>query len=83
MRLGVNRSRFGLARRSVDKLVWSGDQVHSANQKFMPKQILPIRCLAKCQGHLGKSWSGQKLQMEVSLDVQEGGGVSWSNAATC
>ena len=48
MELGVNRSRFGLARGSVDKLVWSGDQVHSANQKFMPKQIMPIRCLTKC-----------------------------------
>ena len=67
----------------MDKLVWSGDQVHSANQKFMPKQILPIRCLAKCQGHLGKSWSGQKLQMEVSLDVQEGGEVSLLKAETC
>ena len=83
MRLGVNRSRFGLARRSVDKLVWSGDQVHSANQKFMPKQILPIRCLAKCQGHLGKSWSGEKLQMVVSLDVQEGGEVSLPKVETC
>ena len=43
---------------------------------------MPERCLTKCQGHLGKSWSGQKLHMEVSLDVQEGGVVSWSNAAT-
>ena len=83
MELGVSRSRFGVARGSVDKLVWSGDQVHSANQKFMPKQILPIRCLAKCQGYLGKSWSGQKLQMVVSLDVQEGGEVSLLKAETC
>ena len=67
----------------MDKLVWSGDQVHSANQKFMPKQILPIRCLAKCQGHVGKSWSGQKLQMEVSVDERESGEVIWSKAETC
>ena len=83
MGLGITRSRLGFARRSVDKLVWSGDQVHSANQKFMPKQILPKRYLAKCQGHLGKSWSGQKLQMGVSLDARESGEVSWTKGETC
>ena len=83
MELGVSRSRFGLARGSVDKLVWSGDQVHSANQKFMPKQIMPIRCLTKCQGHLGKSWSGQKLQISVSLDARESGEVIWTKGETC
>ena len=76
LELGVSRSRLWVARRSMDKLVWSGDQVHSANQKFMPKQTQPIRCLAKCQGHLGKSWSGQKLQILVSLDARESGEVS-------
>ena len=76
MDLGVSRSRFGLARGSVDKLVWSGDQVHSANQKFMPKQIMPIRCLTKCYGNLGISWGGQKLQISVSLDARESGEVS-------
>ena len=58
VRMGFTRSRLGATGSLVDKLVWSGDQVHSANQKFMPKQIMPIRCLTKCQGHLGISWSG-------------------------
>ena len=49
----------------------------------MPNLAMHTGCLAKCQGHLGKSWSGQKLQMVDSLDVQEGGEVSWSNAQTC
>ena len=49
----------------------------------MSEQIMPIGCLTKCQGHLGKSWSGQKLQMEVSSDVQEGGEVSLPKEETC
>ena len=32
----------------------------------------------KCQGHLGISWGGQKLQIKVCLDVGEGGKVSLS-----
>ena len=64
-------------------LVWSEVQVQSAMPQLMSKLVMHSRCLTKCQGHLDKSWSGQKLQMEVSLDVQEGGVVGWSNAATC
>ena len=57
-------------------LVLLGVQAPSAMSKVMSKQIMPIRCLTKCQGHLGKSWSGQKLQISVSLDARESGEVS-------
>ena len=53
------------------------------NATIMPELVMPIRCLAKCQGHLGKSWSGQKLQMGVSLDAKESGEVSWTKGETC
>ena len=34
------------------------------------------RCLTECQMHLGNSWSGQNLQISVSLDAGDGGKVS-------
>ena len=83
MRLGVNRSRFGLARRSVDKLVWSGDQVHSAMPKLMSKLVMPTGCSIECHMHLGISWGSQNFQVGVSLDVQEGGEVSLPKVETC
>ena len=41
------------------------------------------RCLTKCQRHLGSSWSGQNLQISVSLGAGDGGQVSLSNIETC
>ena len=83
MRLGFNRPRLKSSRGLVDRLVSSEVQVHSAMTKFMSKLFMHSRCLTKCHRHLGFSWSGQIFQIGVSSDVQKGGGVSWSNAATC
>ena len=83
VRVGFTRSRLGATGSLVDMLVCSTVQAHSAMPQFMTKQNMSTGCLTKCQGHLGKSWSGQKLQMEVSSDVQKGGGVSSPKEETC
>ena len=46
-------------------------------QQLMSNLVMLSRCLTKCHGHLGISWSGQFFQISVSLDAQEGGEVSW------
>ena len=51
--------------------------------KTMSKLTMHTRCLTECQGHLGNSWDGQKLQIIVSLDDKEGGKVSLSKTKTC
>ena len=53
------------------------------NATIMPELVMLSRCLAKCHMHLGRSWGGQKLQMGVSFDVQEGGEVSLPKEETC
>ena len=49
----------------------------------MSKLAMHIRYLTKCQGHLGISWSGQNLQISVSVDERESGDVSWTKEETC
>ena len=83
MRLARNRTRVGVARSSVDKVVGSLEQVHSANKELMPKQTVHTRCATECQMHLGNSWSGQNLQNSVSLDAGDGGKITWAKPETC
>ena len=51
--------------------------------KIMSKLAMHTRCLTKCQGHLGIAWSGQNLQISVSVDERESGDVSWRKEETC
>ena len=74
--LAKNRTRVGVARSSVDKVAGSVEQSHSANKELMPKQTVHTRCSTECQMHLGNSWSGQYLQISVSLDAGDGGKIS-------
>ena len=80
---GFNRPRLKLSRGLVDRLVFPEVQGHSAMTKVMSKLFMHSRCLTKCHRHLGISWSGQNFQSGVSLDVHEGGEVSWPKAETC
>ena len=83
MELAKNRTRVGVARSSVDKVAGSVEQNHSANKELMPKQTVHTRCSTECQMHLGNSWSGQNLQISVSVDERESGDVSWTKEETC
>ena len=83
MRLAINRTRIGIARSLVDKVAGSLEQVHSANKELMPKQTVHTRCSTECQVHLGNSWSGQNLQIRVSLDVGDDGKIIWAKPETC
>ena len=76
MELALHRMEVGVARRSVDMVAGSLEQVHSANKELMPKQTVHTRCSTECQVHLGNSWSGQNLQIRVSLDAGDGGKIS-------
>ena len=76
MRLAINRTRIETARSSVDKVAGSLGQDHSANKELMPKQTVHTKCSTECQVHLGNSWSGQNLQISVSLDAGDGGKIS-------
>ena len=76
MRLGISRPGLVVARSSVDKVVGSLEQVHSANKELMPKQAVHTNCSTECQVHLGNSWSGQNLQIRVSLEAGDGGKIS-------
>ena len=51
--------------------------------KNMSKLAMHTRCLTKCQGHLGISWSGQNLHISVSVDERESGVVIWTKGETC
>ena len=42
----------------------------------LPKVVVHTRCSAECQMHLGNSWSGQNLQISVSLGAGDDGKVS-------
>ena len=82
MRLAKNRTRVGVARSSVDKVVGSLEQNHSANKELMPKQTVHTRCSTECQMHLGNSWSGQNLQIRVSIGVDGEGKIIWAKPET-
>ena len=64
----------------MDKVAGSEDQDHSA---YMSKLTVHTKCSTECQVHLGNSWSGQKLQIRVSLDVGDDGKVIWAKPETC
>ena len=83
MELAKNRIRVGVARSSVDKVAGSEEQYHSANKELMPQQTVHTRCSTECQMHLGNSWSGQNLQISVSLDPGDGGKITWAKPETC
>ena len=72
----MNKIGVGVARSSVDKVAGSLEQVHNANKELMPKQTVHTRCSTECQMHLGNSWSGQNLQISVSLDAGDGAKIS-------
>ena len=76
MGLVINRTRIETARSSVDKVAGSLEQVHSAKQKTCLKLTVHTKCSTECQVHLGNSWSGQNLQISVSLDAGDGGKIS-------
>ena len=76
MRLVANRPGLGTTRMLVDMVAGSLEQVHRANKELMPKQTVHTRCSTECQVHLGNTWSGQNLQIRVSLDAGDGGKVS-------
>ena len=83
MELAKHRSRVGVARSSVDKVAGSVEQDHSANKELMPKQTVHTKCSTECQVHLGNSWSGQNLQIKVSLGAEDGGKIIWAKPETC
>ena len=51
--------------------------------EVMPNLAVHSGCLIKCQRHLGSSWSGQILQISVSVDVREGGEVGLQKGEIC
>ena len=67
----------------MDKVVGAVEQNHSANKELMPKQTVHTKCSTECQVHLGNSWTGQNLQIRVSLDVDDDGKVIWAKPETC
>ena len=83
MGLPINRTRIEATRSSVDKVAGSLGQDHSANKELMPKQTVHTRCSTECQVHLGNSWSGQNLQIRVSLGVDDEGKIIWAKPETC
>ena len=83
MELALHRMEVGLVRRSVDMVAGSLEQVHSANKELMPKQTVHTKCSTECQVHLGNSWSGQNLQIRVSLGVEDEGKIIWAKPETC
>ena len=82
MRAGLNRTRIEATRSSVDKVAGSLGQDHSANKELMPKQTVHTKCSTECQVHLGNSWSGQNLQIRVSLDAGDGCKITWAKPET-
>ena len=75
MELVLHRMEVGVAKRSVDMVAGSLEQVHSANKELMPKQTVRTRCSTECQVHLDNSWRGQSLQIRVSLGVDDEGKI--------
>ena len=83
MRLAINRTRIEIARSLVDKVAGLVEQHHSANYETCPKLTVHTKCSTECQVHLGNSWSGQNLQIRVSLDAGDGGKITWAKPETC
>ena len=79
----MNRTGVGVARSSVDMVAGSVEQDHSANKELMSTQTVHTKCSTECQVHLGNSWSGQNLQIRVSLDAEDGGKITWAKPETC
>ena len=79
----MNRTGVGVVRSSVDMVAGSMEQDHSANKELMPKQAVHTNCSTECQVHLGNSWSGQNLQIRVSLGVDGEGKIIWAKPETC
>ena len=79
----MNRTAVGVGRSPVDMVAGSVEQDHSANKELMPKQTVHTKCSTECQVHLGNSWSGQNLQISVSLDAGDGGKITWAKPETC
>ena len=78
MGLANNRTRIEIARSSVHMVAGSVEQNHSANKELMPKLTVHTKCSTECQVHLGNSWSGQNLQIRVSLVVGDDGKIIWA-----
>ena len=74
---------MGIARSLVDKVAGSLEQDHSANLENMPKLTVHTKCSTECQVHLDNSWTGQNLQIRVSLDVDDDGKIIWEEPETC
>ena len=83
MGLANNRTRIEAARSLVDMVAGSLEQVHSANKELMPKQTVHTKCSTECQVHLDNSWSGQNLQIRVSLGVDDEGKIILAKPETC
>ena len=79
----MNRTGVGVARSSVDMVAGSVEQDHSANKELMPKQTVHTNCSTECHVHLGNSWSGQNLQIRVSLGVGDDVKIIWAKPETC
>ena len=79
----MNRTGVEVARSSVDMVAGSVEQDRSANKELMPKQTVHTNCSTECQVHLGNSWSGQNLQIRVSLGVDDEGKIIWAKPETC
>ena len=58
-------------------------QDHSANKELMPKQTVHTNCSTECQVYLGNSWSGQNLQIRVSLGVGDDVKIIRAKPETC
>ena len=67
----------------MDKVAGSVEQDRSANKELMPKQTVHTNCSTERQVHLGNSWSGQNLQIRVSLGVDDEGKIIWAKPETC
>ena len=66
----------------MDMVAGSVEQDHSVNKELMPKHTVHTKCSTECQVHLGNSWSGQNLQIRVSLGVDDEGKIIWEKPET-
>ena len=83
MELALHRTEVGVAKRSEDMVAGSLEQVQSAKQKTCLKLTVHTKCSTECQVYLGNSWSGQNLQIRVSLGAGDDGKITWAKPETC
>ena len=90
--VGWDRSRAGFGCGGATSRFRKGTEGHGglvtcssspSKLEVMPNLAVHSGCLTKCQRHLGSSWSGQILQISVSMDVREGGEVGLQKGETC